>query len=260
MTKQSVLRWAWNASRVGVGFLFLLAASGKFRDPIKFMGGIDAYQVVHGWTIPLGAVTLPGMELLAALALLAAWQVKAGSLMISGQLLIFIAAMGSALYRKLELDCGCFDLAGADPSLLAYGPAVRDLMLTGLALGFQFFSDSAWQGPARRWGRWVVLALFVWVAFGLLGPGHASWQLVTRGLLGLSLLAWLALGLRPALAAGVDWRGLLLPLVPTGLLMWLVLHLLGDGAATLGWGTIFRDVLMLLPALWLAVYAPRTTR
>lgn len=256
MRRESILRWTWNAGRVGLGFLFLLAATGKFRDPIKFMGGIDAYQVVHGWTIPLGAVFLPGIELLAALGLLLAWQVRASSLVIGGQLVLFIAAMGSALWRKLELDCGCFDLAGADPSLLAYGPAVRDLMLTGLALAFQLLSAAEWRGPAKRWSRVLAGALFVWMAFGLLGPGWPMWVLATRVLLGAALLLWLALGLLPGLKAGQDWGALLLPLLPTAALLWLVLHLLGDGAATLGWGTIIRDVLMLLPALWLLVYSP----
>lgn len=256
MRRETFVRWAWNASRIALGFLFLLAGTGKFRDPIKFMGGIDAYQMVHGWTIPLGAVFLPGIELLAALGLLLAWQVRASSLVIGGQLIIFIAAMGSALYRKLELDCGCFDLAGADPSLLAYGPAVRDLMLTGLALSFLFLSSSAWSGTAKRWSRLLAGAIFLWMAFGLLGPGKPSWMLAAQVLLGVAFLLWLALGLLPAIKGGQDWGALLWPLLPTGALLWLILYLLGDGAATLGWGTIIRDVLMLLPALWMAVYTP----
>lgn len=260
MTRASVQRWAWNFCRISLGFLFLMAATGKFRDPVKFMGGIAAYDLVHGWTVPLGAVFLPGIELLAALALLLDLQLKAGALVMSGQLLLFIAAMASALWRKLDLDCSCFDLAGADPSLMAYGPLMRDLMLTGLALAFQVLTDPAWKGAARRWSSGLAGALFLWIAFGLLGPGQASWASAARLLLAAALLLWLVWGLGSAIRDKLDWSGLLLPLLPSGALLWLILHLLGDGAATLGWGTIIRDVLMLLPALGLVFYRPTAAR
>jgi len=58
MKKDGLLPWLWNGVRVTMGFLFLLAASGKFRDPIKFMGGMDEYGIVHGWPLPIGAVVL----------------------------------------------------------------------------------------------------------------------------------------------------------------------------------------------------------
>jgi hypothetical protein len=257
MKKGGLLLWLWNATRVTLGFLFLLAASGKLRDPVKFMGGMDEYNLVHGWTLPLGAVAMPGIELLCALMLLLAWRTRAASMLVSGMLLLFIGAMGSALQRKLDLDCSCFDLMGADPALTAYGPLVRDLTLTALVLVFHFLGTepSTVERP-RLWRGLLSAALFAWIAFVLLDAASQSWRAPALHLLEIAFTLWVVFDLLAGGWATFRWGTVLRDWLVLGPIVWLIFHLLGDGAASLGWGTILRDVAMAVPALAMVVYGP----
>lgn len=257
MKKGSLLPWFWNAVRVTLGFLFLLAASGKLRDPVKFMGGMDEYGIVHGWALPLGAVAMPGIEWLCALLLLLAWRTRAAGMLVGGMLTLFIGAMASAMHRKLELDCSCFDLMGSDPSLLVHGPVVRDLALSGLALVFYFLSTepSTCERP-RFWRSLLMVALFAWVSFALLDAGPPSWRPLLWRALETATALWVVFDLFAAGWATLRWGVVLRDFLILGPLFWVMFHVLGDGAAMLGWGTIARDVSMAVPALGLAFFGP----
>lgn len=278
MKKGGLTLWLWNVVRVTLGFLFLLAASGKLRDPVKFMGGMDEYGIVHGWILPIGAVVMPGIELLSALLLLLAWRTRAASMLVSGMLLLFIGAMGSALQRKLELDCSCFDLMGADPALLAHGPGVRDLVLTGLVLLFHFLGTepSTVERP-KLWRTLLVAALCAWTSFVLLDAGRESWRKPIWHFLEAAAVLWVVFDFFGSGWTTLRWRAVFRDWLILGPVLWLIFHLLGDGPtlpawdwnsiatwvvsggggpALLGWGTIFRDLSMAIPALCLVVYGP----
>jgi hypothetical protein len=257
MNKDKVSVWFWNAVRVSLGFLFLLAASGKIRDPVKFMGGMDEYNIVHGWVLPIGAVVMPGIEWLSALLLLLALRTRAAAMLVSGMLLLFIGAMGWALHQHVDMDCSCFDLMGAAPSLLAHGPLVRDLLLTGLALAFHFLSTepSTIERP-RFWRMLLIAALFAWTSFALLDAGPQAWRVPARHALEGALALWAIFDLFASGWATIRWLSVLRDFLVLGPILWLIFHVLGDGPADLGWGTILRDISMATPALWLVVYGP----
>ncbi len=257
MKRSAVLPWVWNAGRVALGFLFLLAASGKLRDPVKFMGGMDEYGLVHGWVLPIGAVVMPGIEWLGALMLLLAWRTRAAGMLVGGMLLLFIFAMASAMHRHLELDCSCFDLMGADPVLLVRGPWVRDLALTGLALAFFGLSRDPSPHLGRRpWRALVIVALFAWVSFALLDAGPLAWRTPSGRILGVAVALYLVFDVFAQGWATLPWKGFLRDVLILGPVLWLIFHVLGDGEALLGWGTILRDTCMAVPALLMAVYGP----
>src|SRR5690242_2756687 len=127
-------RWQqvlFHALRLGSAALWMVAALGKLKDPVKFMGGVEQYGLLKNWMVPFVAVSLPGVELALALALLAGVWVKPASHLANALLLLFIAGMGSAMARGLELDCSCFDLLGFAPSVVGWGTVLRDV---GLAI------------------------------------------------------------------------------------------------------------------------------
>jgi uncharacterized membrane protein YphA (DoxX/SURF4 family) len=283
MNGQSVKAWLWQAFRLGVGFLFVLAAAGKLRDPVKFMGGMDQYGLVSGPVLPLGAAAIPGIELVAGLCLLLGWRTRAAAGVISGLLLLFIGAMAAAMSKHLELDCSCFDLMGSDPSafpvpalfdrLLSWlfqhhggaaagldlGMLKMNAILAALAVGLHSLTTEPTTVP-RPWFWRTVLAkvLALWTAFVLLRACEpAAW--VTQGLgalLGLSLLAWLAMDVFRYGWNTLRWGVLLGNALILGPLFWLMLYKLSDGPSLLGWGTIIRDVAMLVPALALVFFGP----
>ncbi len=257
MKRGPALEWFWNGVRVVLGFLFLLSASGKFRDPVKFMGGMDEYGLVHGWVLPIGAVVLPGVEWLCALMLLLGRRTRAAGLLAGGMLCLFIFAMGSAMHRHLDLDCSCFDLMGADPALTEHGPLVRDLILTAIGMAFLFLSTEPSTVPRPRlWRSLFLTAFFAWVSFTLLDAGSPAWRTAELWALGGTAAAWVVFDLTAAGWATLRWGAVFRDILVLGPVLWLILHLLGDGAALLGWGTILRDIYMAVPALGLALYGP----
>ena len=77
------------------------------------------------------ALYLPWLEIACGVALIVGW-LSAGALTIlSFMLLVFIAALLSAWWRVLDLNCGCFGKSTEDGDYL--WPIVRDLaLLAGL--------------------------------------------------------------------------------------------------------------------------------
>ena len=140
----SPARLAWHAARLGSAGLWLVAALGKLKDPVKFMGGVEQYALLPSWGVPATALAMPGIELALGLALLANRGVKAAALLANGLMLVFIAAMGSAMWRGMELDCSCFDLLNFGPSIVGWNTIGRDvvMMLPTLWLAF-------WDPPTR---------------------------------------------------------------------------------------------------------------
>lgn len=129
----------WHAARLGSAGLWLVAAVGKLKDPIKFMGGVEQYGIVPGWAVPAMGVAMPGMELALGLCLLASWKVKPAALLSNGLMLVFIVAMLSAMARGLELDCSCFDLLHFGPSIVGWKTVGRDLVMMAPTVWLAFW-------------------------------------------------------------------------------------------------------------------------
>jgi uncharacterized membrane protein YphA (DoxX/SURF4 family) len=113
------------ASRVLVGGIFIWAAVSKISDPRSFGEDIANYQMLPPALVPWLAAAVPGIELVAGgLLVLGVWS-RAAATVITGLLLVFIAALSQALLRGINLKCGCF--GGAD--LATWGTVGRDLVI-----------------------------------------------------------------------------------------------------------------------------------
>jgi uncharacterized membrane protein YphA (DoxX/SURF4 family) len=109
--------------RLLLGALFVYASLDKIANPAGFAKVIYQWQVVGPVPSNLVAVTLPWIELVAGLLLLAgAWRREA-ALVIALLLVVFIAAAGSVMARGIDVEnCGCVSVAdNAAPS--AWPPA-----------------------------------------------------------------------------------------------------------------------------------------
>ena len=122
--------------RLGLGCLFLWSSLSKIRQPYDFLSSVYDYQLVGPKLGMLTAMTLPWLELLVSLCLL-------GGIFVSGALLTSIAmtsmftfVLSWALYRGLEISCGCF---GSGTELISYSILIR-------ALGILLISITAYLG------------------------------------------------------------------------------------------------------------------
>jgi uncharacterized membrane protein YphA (DoxX/SURF4 family) len=130
--------------RLLIGAFFVYASLDKIWNPAAFAKIVYQWQVVGPVPSNLVAVTLPGIELVAGLLLIAGIWRRESALVIALLLVVFIVAASSVLARGIDvLNCGCVSVAKeAAPS--AWPPAwmkgvgwflvTRNLVLLGAAL------------------------------------------------------------------------------------------------------------------------------
>lgn len=117
--------------RIVLAVLFLWAAWGKISDPQGFARALWNYRMIPDPVIPILAIGMPIFEALAAIAILLPPLQKGGSIVLLGLLGVFIVALGSALARGLDVDCGCFGEGSSTVSPLLI---VRNVALGAVAL------------------------------------------------------------------------------------------------------------------------------
>jgi uncharacterized membrane protein YphA (DoxX/SURF4 family) len=119
-------------ARVAVGGLLVVAGALKLRAPGAFATEIANYQLFPA-VAPYLAVTLPVVELVLGGALLAAprdWR-RAGALGALALFAAFTVAVGSAYFRRINIDCGCFGTGGGPITALTLA---RNVALMGASV------------------------------------------------------------------------------------------------------------------------------
>lgn len=94
--------------RLILGGWFFTTGLMKLPDPVSFQDSIRNFHILNDPWPALLAVGLPWFEILCGAGIVLR-QLYVGSLaLVSGSLAIFIAAIASAWWRGLNIDCGCF--------------------------------------------------------------------------------------------------------------------------------------------------------
>jgi len=105
---ERLLKLLYHGCRLLLGGIFLYAGLLKSLDVQAFAGSIAAYRLLPYQGNYLVAASLPSVEVLGGVLLLVNRRVRPAALVLGLLTLVFIAALASALYRGLEIDCGCF--------------------------------------------------------------------------------------------------------------------------------------------------------
>ena len=93
----------------GLAFLFIFAGALKLKDPRVFAQAISQYGLVPDGLVPVLALGLPVVEVLAGLGLLINVRYSLGAILV--MLVMFIGVLGYAIAADLDIDCGCFTAA-----------------------------------------------------------------------------------------------------------------------------------------------------
>jgi uncharacterized membrane protein YphA (DoxX/SURF4 family) len=96
------------AARLFVGFVFIYAAIGKIADAETFAKEIFNYHILPDYLINIIALVLPWLELIVGIFLIAGIRIRASATIASISMLVFIIAVLSAMFRGLDINCGCF--------------------------------------------------------------------------------------------------------------------------------------------------------
>jgi putative oxidoreductase len=94
-----------------IGLLFALAALGKLGDLQSFAVEVHNFRLMPLAVEHLVAMTLPWVELVAALALLLGVRARSGAMVAAALMSLFTIAVLIAMARGLDIECGCFGTA-----------------------------------------------------------------------------------------------------------------------------------------------------
>jgi hypothetical protein len=112
-----VIFWAL---RVALAGLYLFAAIPKIIDPWSFARAIHNFRLLPAAAIPALAVWLPVFEAAAAVAVVTGILYRGGLIAISGLSAAFALGILSAIFRGLDIDCGCFGTAAGSRADLSH--------------------------------------------------------------------------------------------------------------------------------------------
>lgn len=94
--------------RCALGVIFLYAGFLKARDPGAFAGTLRGYRFFSEFAVLPLAAYLPYLEILVGLALICGLLYSGALLLAGGLLIAFDTVLLFAMWRGLDVDCGCF--------------------------------------------------------------------------------------------------------------------------------------------------------
>jgi len=141
-------RWFILALRVVLGGLFLYAGASKIGNPLAFADSIATFKLLPPQLLNVVALSLPPFEILLGILLVTGLQARPASLGITVLAIVFGIALGQALARGLQVDCGCFG-SGQPSTLKTWGSFARAglFCLAGVWLYFQNLKRRSPENP-----------------------------------------------------------------------------------------------------------------
>jgi uncharacterized membrane protein YphA (DoxX/SURF4 family) len=124
---QSLLRWA-------VGIVLILSALPKLQAPQLFLAKIFEYELLGPTSGTILAMVIPFLELVLAACLLGGIYIESALFLAVLLFGAFLTAESSAVWRGLEISCGCFSLDVSQQAKVSYLSLARTSTLLVLAL------------------------------------------------------------------------------------------------------------------------------
>jgi len=103
---------------LAIGGIFVYASIDKIINPEAFARVIHNYRLLPPVAINGLAIFLPWLELTAGLCLMLGFKYRSANLIIFLMTIVFIVALGSAYFRGINLNCGCFSMSATTKSNL----------------------------------------------------------------------------------------------------------------------------------------------
>ena len=100
-------------SQIVMGVVFAWAALAKLGDLHGFADQVHNFRMVPIFAEHVVALSLPWIELVAALALILNIRARSGAVVVTSLLAVFTVAIIVALVRGLDIECGCFGTSDA---------------------------------------------------------------------------------------------------------------------------------------------------
>ena len=162
-------------ARVGLAFVFAVAAFGKLADMRGWRTALEGFNVPRQ-LVPTVAVVLPIAELASVLTLLLEPTVPIGAALALALLLAFIGGITAALRRGTRPDCHCFGQLQSEP--VGTETLVRNVLLGAVAvlvlIGGPGPAIDGWARTSN--GNLVALAAVSLIAIVLAYVCYSQWR------------------------------------------------------------------------------------
>jgi uncharacterized membrane protein YphA (DoxX/SURF4 family) len=137
--------WLFFIIRLALGLVFIYAGITKLSDPKAFARIISQYDLIPEPLLPVAAIGLPVLELLAGIGVILSVR---GSLSVMFSLLVlFVSVLWYGILKDLNVDCGCFSLEELKSQAGLWQAFYRDLMMMG---GVILIYGSRWLHSDRK--------------------------------------------------------------------------------------------------------------
>jgi len=126
--------------RVILGIIFIYASYSKILDPAAFSKNIHNYHTTDNiiWVENLISLILPWLELIVGVFLIFGVFLEGATSITIGMLIFFIIILSQAVFRGIDVHCGCFkaeaDAGTIDLRLELIRRIVEDFLYLGMAL------------------------------------------------------------------------------------------------------------------------------
>lgn len=128
-------------ARLVIGGLFIYASIYKVLNPADFAISVRNYTILPVEWTNFVAITLPWVELGSGLFLVMGVFTRPSSLLTTGMMAVFLAALVYAYYTGLDIDCGCFSSSSQSSGKIGPLHLIRDTALF-LTSAFVLFFDT----------------------------------------------------------------------------------------------------------------------
>jgi uncharacterized membrane protein YphA (DoxX/SURF4 family) len=116
-----------------LALIFVAAAPQKIMAPAEFAASVASYLILPDVLINFTALTLPWLEMIVAILLVCRAWTGPALFLANAMLAVFLAAVVSAYFRGIDLNCGCFSSApAASDDMVFY--IVRDIVFVVIGL------------------------------------------------------------------------------------------------------------------------------
>jgi uncharacterized membrane protein YphA (DoxX/SURF4 family) len=139
------LDWLSKLIRLGMGVVFVYSGISKLWAPKVFSKILSRYDLIPDPLLPVVAVVLPILELLAGIGLILA--IRGSLSLLFSLLLLFSGVLWYGILNDLNVDCGCFSAEDLKGQAGLWQALYRDLILMAAAI-FLFFSR--WRQVGRK--------------------------------------------------------------------------------------------------------------
>lgn len=106
--KSSIWKWLEHIGAAILAGIFVWAAIPKIASPQLFAESINNYRLLPPIWASIMALVTPPIEVVTAMGLLWPKFRQGSALIMVGMLMVFSAAMFSAIQRGVNIECGCF--------------------------------------------------------------------------------------------------------------------------------------------------------